>query len=47
MSFGVYPEVSLKRAREKRDESRRVLAEGLDPSKPLLGTDLRERLFRT
>jgi len=31
LSFGVYPEVSLKDAREKRDEARRLLAAGGDP----------------
>ncbi len=30
--MGVYPEVSLKAAREKRDDARRMLAAGLDPS---------------
>ena len=33
ISLGVYPEVTLKRAREKRDEARQMLSEGLDPSK--------------
>jgi len=32
LSLGVFPEVSLKRAREKRDEARRLLAEHIDPS---------------
>jgi len=32
LSFGAYPEVSLRRAREKRDEARRQLADGVDPS---------------
>ncbi len=32
ISFGVYPEVSLKEARLKRDDTRKVLAEGQDPS---------------
>lgn len=31
ISLGVYPEVSLKRAREKRDEARALLADGIDP----------------
>ena len=31
LSLGVYPDVSLKRAREKRDEARRLLADGIDP----------------
>ena len=32
ISFGTYPDVSLKRAREKRDEARVLLADGVDPS---------------
>lgn len=32
LSFGAYPEVTLRRAREKRDEARRQLADGIDPS---------------
>lgn len=32
LSLGAYPEVSLKRAREKRDEARTRLADGIDPS---------------
>jgi integrase len=32
LSLGNYPDVSLKRAREKRDEARRRLADGVDPS---------------
>lgn len=32
LSLGSYPDISLKRAREKRDEARRLLAEGIDPS---------------
>jgi hypothetical protein len=31
LSFGTYPEVSLKRARERREEARRLLADGRDP----------------
>lgn len=31
-SLGVYPEVSLKDARERRDAARKLLAEGIDPS---------------
>ena len=31
LSFGAFPDVSLKRAREKRDEARAVLADGIDP----------------
>lgn len=32
LSFGVYPEVGLKEARDKRDEARKQLAGGIDPS---------------
>lgn len=32
LAFGVYPEVSLAEAREKRDDARKVLAAGNDPS---------------
>ena len=32
LALGSYPEVSLKRAREKRDEARRLLADGIDPN---------------
>lgn len=32
ISFGGYPDVPLIRAREKRDEARRLLADGIDPS---------------
>jgi integrase len=31
LSLGTYPDVPLKRAREKRDEARRLLAEGINP----------------
>jgi integrase len=31
LSFGVYPDVSLKDARERRDEARKLLANGKDP----------------
>ncbi|CAI8830251.1 tyrosine-type recombinase/integrase [Methylocaldum szegediense] len=32
LALGSFPDVSLKRAREKRDEARTLLAEGIDPS---------------
>jgi hypothetical protein len=32
LSLGAYPDVSLAKAREKRDEARRLLADGIDPS---------------
>lgn len=31
LGFGRYPEVSLRKARERRDEARQMLADGLDP----------------
>jgi hypothetical protein len=32
LSLGVYPDVSLKEARDRRDASRTLLADGIDPS---------------
>jgi hypothetical protein len=32
MGLGVYPDVTLKRAREKPDEARKLPADGVDPS---------------
>ena len=32
LSFGPYPEVTLKEAREKRDNSRKMIRDGIDPS---------------
>jgi integrase len=32
LSLGVYPDVGLKRARERRDDARRQIADGVDPS---------------
>lgn len=32
LSMGVYPDVSLKQARERREQARRLVAEGVDPS---------------
>lgn len=32
VSMGTYPEITLKAAREKRDEARRMVATGIDPS---------------
>jgi integrase len=37
LSLGVYPEVSLKDARERRDEARRLLAHGINPSQARKG----------
>ncbi|MGA2191495.1 MAG: Arm DNA-binding domain-containing protein, partial [Steroidobacteraceae bacterium] len=32
LSLGIFPDVSLKEARERRDQARRDLAKGIDPS---------------
>lgn len=32
LALGVYPEISLKEAREKRDNARKQIQEGVDPS---------------
>lgn len=32
LALGAYPDVPLKRARERREEARRLVAEGVDPS---------------
>lgn len=32
LSLGLYPDVSLKKARERREEARRLLADGIDPA---------------
>jgi Arm DNA-binding domain len=32
ISLGAYPDVTLKRAREKRDDARKLIADGIDPS---------------
>jgi len=32
ISLGAYPDVTLKRAREKRDEARKLVADEIDPS---------------
>src|SRR6185503_6114852 len=32
LTLGAYPDVSLKRAREKRDDARKLVADGVDPS---------------
>ena len=32
LSLGTYPEISLKDARERRDEARKLIAKGIDPS---------------
>ncbi|GLY62684.1 hypothetical protein Pcaca05_35410 [Pectobacterium carotovorum subsp. carotovorum] len=32
MALGVYPEVSLSEARQKRDEARKLISAGVDPN---------------
>ncbi len=32
LAFGVYPEVTLKEARDRRDEARKLIREGIDPA---------------
>jgi hypothetical protein len=32
LSLGVYPEISLLKAREKREQARKLLLEDIDPS---------------
>ena len=32
LSLGIYPDTTLSKAREKRDEARRLIADGIDPS---------------
>lgn len=44
LSFGAYPQVSLKDARAKRDEQRKVLDADLDPSAERKATNLRKKL---
>ena len=33
LSLGIYPDVSLKTARERRDDARKLIADGIDPSR--------------
>jgi len=42
LSLGIYPDVSLKAARTRRDETRKLIAEGIDPS-----ADARKRSTRS
>ncbi len=44
LSFGSYPQVSLKEARAKRNEQRKVLDADLDPSAERKATNLRKKL---
>ncbi len=43
LALGVYPDVALKRAREKRDEARALLSEGVDPGLVKQVQKLRQR----
>lgn len=43
LALGVYPDVGLKRAREKRDEARALLAEGIDPTLARQAEKLRQQ----
>ena len=50
ISLGVYPDVSLKDARDRRDDARKQLASGIDPSEhrkvqKLVRTDLKANSF--
>jgi integrase len=44
LAFGVYPKVSLKEARDKRDAARKLLSENIDPSVQKKIEKLRSRL---
>lgn len=39
LSFGVYPDVGLKKARERRDEARKQVAAEIDPRRKPQGTE--------
>lgn len=45
-AFGAYPEVSLSAAREQRDNTRSLLAEGIDPAEVKREQSKRERAAR-
>jgi Arm domain-containing DNA-binding protein len=47
LSMGVYPDVSLKDARERRDEARKLVANGIDPSehRKTIKTNNKENFF--
>ena len=47
LSLGVYPEVSLKTARERRDDARRLLAAGGDPSQQRKAEKAQRNQIRT
>ena len=43
LAFGVYPDVALKRAHEKRDAARGLLADGIDPGEVKRANKLRTK----
>ena len=43
LAFGVYPEVSLKRARGRRSDARELLVDGVDPSEARRADKLRTK----
>ncbi len=45
LSFGVYPDVSLADARNKRDEARKIIATGEDPSEVKKSKQIAKKLF--
>ena len=47
LSLGVYPDVGLKDARNRRDEARKLLAEGTDPGEERLVASLRVLPLKT
>lgn len=46
LAIGIYPDVSLKLARERRDEARRLIAQGIDPMQERKAEKLAERTAR-
>ena len=46
LSFGVYPEVSLKEARQRRDEARASLRDGVDPAQKKKKIETDTKTFR-
>lgn len=46
LSIGAYPNVRLKQARERRDEARRQLSDGIDPAEQNVSTSTRLKSAR-
>ncbi|AOA57586.1 integrase arm-type DNA-binding domain-containing protein [Acinetobacter larvae] len=44
MSIGIYPEISLAKAREYKDQFRALVAQGKDPQQEKLGIEEKERI---